>query len=190
MLKEQLSLLYPVLAILLALTVLVLYVYYTSPRQYRIKLLLGPALLAASIFAVPSVGARLGYGWPAPLPPSFQYLAHMTVVAGSEKRWIDVLLVARPAANGQPRLHRIRWSGEVEKVLEQAREMQADPHGGDVVVNGPAAIAPGGAGQPGYSTLRVLPQDRTRKGPPAPRPPAAPREEDQRRPPGSLRYET
>ena len=64
MLNEQMTLLYPLVAIFLLLAIFVLYVYYTSDRHYRIKLLLGPTLLAACVFTVPLVGARLGYGGP------------------------------------------------------------------------------------------------------------------------------
>lgn len=188
MLKEQLGLLYPLVAVLLATAVLVLYVHYTSARHYRIKLLLGPALLAASIFAVPSVGARLGYGWPAPLPASFQYIAHKTVVVEGEKRWIDVLVVSRKPLRPDARLHRIRWTPPLEKVLEQAQQMKEDPRGGEIVVNGPPGSASDSAGDPGYSAMRVLPQDRIRKGPPTPPPARAPElREEQRRAPAAAR---
>lgn len=191
MLKEQLGLLYPLVAILLATAVLVLYVYYASPRHYRLKLLLGPALLAASVFAVPGVGARLGYAWPSPLPASFQYIAHKTVVVEGEKRWIDVFLVSRKPLRGDARVHRIRWTAPVEKVLDQAQQMKEDPGGGEIVVNGSREATPGGGDHPGYSAMRVLPQDRVHKGPPAqPRPPAAEPRQERRRGPAAPDYLT
>lgn len=191
MLKEQLDLLYPLLAILLATAVLVLYVHYTSPGHFRVKLLLGPALLAASVFAVPGVGARLGYGWPSPLPASFQYIAHKTVVVEGEKKWIDVFLVSRKPLHTDARVHRIRWTAPVEKVLDQAQQMKEDPGGGEIVVNGPPAAAAGSDDHPGYSAMRVLPQDRVHKGPPAPaRPPDAEPRQERRRSPATPEFLT
>ena len=179
MLREQLSLLSPVVAILLLAVVFVLYVHYTSPRHFRIKLLLGPVLLAACAFAVPAIGARLGYGWPVDLPVSFQYLAHRTVVVGGEKRWIDVLLLSRKPLGRDARLQRIPWTPGVEKVLEQAEQMKEGPEGGEIVVEGRQAgkrSGPRGTA-PEYSATRVLPQDEAPKGRPAPaRPDAQPGE--------------
>jgi len=166
MLNLQITLLYPIVAIFLLMTVFVLYVYYTSDRHYRIKLLLGPVLLAACVFTVPCVGARLGYGWPTPLPASFQYLAHRTVVAGGEKQWIDVLLLSRRPLGTNARLHRIPWTRKVEDVLEEANRMKEGPGGGEIVVTGPAGRSGTGGGNPEYSTTRVLPQDQTPKAAP------------------------
>ena len=181
MLNEQMTLLYPIVAIFLLLTVFVLYVYYTSDRHYRIKLLLGPALLATCVFTVPFVGARLGYGWPAPLPASFQYVGHRTVVAGGEKRWIDVLLLSRKPLATDARLHRVRWTGQMERVLEEARRMREGPGGGDIVVSGPSGSARGSDGNPGYSAMRVLPRDQIQKVPPlAPRHPGGGQREERR----------
>ena len=165
MLRYQFDLLYPLAAIFLVLSVFVLYVYYTSDRHYRLKLLLGPLLLTACVFSVPLVGARLGYGWPAPLPVSFQYLAHKTVVADGEKRWIDVLLLSRQPFGADARLHRIRWTRKMEDVLEQANRMKEGPGGGEIVVNGQGGTSAAGGANPEYSTTRVLPQDQTPKAP-------------------------
>jgi hypothetical protein len=167
MLNEQLNLLYPLVAIFLATTVFVLYVYYSSARHYRLKLLLGPALLAACVFTVPTVGAKLGYGWPAPLPESFQYIAHRTVVVGGEKQWIDVMVLSRKPLRTDARLHRIRHTGKLEQVLEEAQRMKEGQGGGEIVVTGPGSA--GGSNDAGYSASRVLPQDEFRKGAPPPR---------------------
>lgn len=168
MLTEQMSMLYPVVAILLLLTVFVLYVYYTSDRLYRIKLLLGPALLAACVFIVPWIGARLGYAWPAPVPASFRYLAHRTVVVDGQKRWMDVFLVSRRPLDAQARLLRIRWTRQMEDVLDEAERMKEGPGGGEIIVNGPTAGSGGFGGDAGHSAIRVLPQDQVQKhAPPA-----------------------
>ena len=175
MLTEQLSLLYPVVAVLLLLVVLVLYVHYTTDRQYRIKLLLGPALLGACVFTAPWIGARLGYGWPTPLPSDFQYLAHRTVVMDGQKRWVDVLLLSRKPLDTQARLHRVRWTRELENVLEEAERMKEGPAGGEVRVTGPGR-APGERDDRGggHSAIRVLPSDRIPKDAVPPRGPATP----------------
>ena len=164
MLTERLSLLSPVVAVLLLLCVLVLYVHYTSDRQYRIKLLLGPALLGACVLAVPSIGARLGYGWPTPLPADFQYLAHRTVVMEGQKRWMDVMLISRKPLDTQARLHRVRWTKELENVMEEAQRMKEGPEGGEVRVTGPGRARGGSDDQAGgHSAIRVLPADRMPK---------------------------
>jgi hypothetical protein len=189
MLREQFNLLSPVVGVLLLLMVLVLYVYYTTARHYRIKLLLGPALLAACVFAVPAVGARLGYGWPAPLPESFQYVGHRTVIAGGEKHWIDVMLVSRQQAGAEPRLHRVHWSRKMEEALERAERMKEGREGGDIVLSRPSRAkgAGGGDADAGYSARRVLPSDATPKGPlPAPGLPGG-QPQDQPATPRSLR---
>jgi hypothetical protein len=164
--SEQLALMYPMVAIFLVAAVLMLYVYYTSPKQYRIKLLLGPLLLGACVVTVPLVGSKLGYGWPAPLPVSFQYLAHKTVVVQGRKRWVDVLLISRKPLRREARLHRIPWSPQVENVLEDAERQKEGRAGGEIVVTGPPGGASGGERGPGYSITRVLPADRTPKSPP------------------------
>lgn len=184
MLTEQMSLLYPIVAIFLLLMVFVLYVYYTSDRQYRIKLLLGPTLLVACVFTVPTVGARLGYGWPAPLPASFQYLAHRTVIIEGEKRWMDVLLISRKPLDMEARLHRIRWTKEMEDVLNQAERMKEGPGGGEIAVTGPTGGSTGRDGSTGHSVTRVLPQDRMPKHAPPTRihPPGPPESDTPRLP--------
>ncbi|HEY5931142.1 MAG TPA: hypothetical protein VIU02_12595 [Burkholderiales bacterium] len=180
MLNEQITLLYPIVAIFLLLAVFVLYVYYTSDRHYRIKLLLGPTLLAACVFTVPFVGARLGYGWPTPLPASFQYFAHRTVVVGGEKQWIDVLLVSRKPLAADARLHRVPWTRKMEDVLEQANQMKEGPAGGEIVVNGPVGGSTARGSIPEYSMNRILPQDQMPKD--APRPSGGPRKGPQEGP--------
>lgn len=186
MLTEQLSLLSPVVAVLLLLCVLVLYVHYTSDREYRIKLLLGPALLAACVFTAPSIGARLGYGWPAPLPPDFQYLAHRTVVMEGQKRWMDVLLLSRKPLDTQARLLRVRWTRELEGVMEEAQRLKEGPEGGEVRVTGPGRVPGGGDDRSGgHSAIRVLPADRMPKdGIPAPATPPGERPRPHRDPYG------
>ncbi len=165
MLTEQFRLLFPALAALLLLAVLVLYVHYTSDRRYRLKLLLAPALLAACAFAVPWIGTGLGYGWPAPLPASFQYLAHQTVVVHGQKRWVDVLLVAREPLERRARLHRIRWTREMEDLLRNAERMKDAPGGGQIAVTRPGEGTTRGD-DPGYSLRRILPRDQVHKLPP------------------------
>jgi hypothetical protein len=163
--SEQLALMYPMVAIFLVVAILVLYVHYTSPRHYRIKLLLGPLVLGACVLTVPLLGSRLGYGWPAPLPASFQYLAHKTVVVQGRKRWLDVLLISRKPLGREARLHRIPWTPELEKVMEDAQRQNEGRGGGDIVVSGPAAGGRGADAPSGYSITRILPSDRTPKTP-------------------------
>ena len=171
MLNERMTLLYPIVTIFLLLAVFVIYVFYTCDRHYRIRLLLIPALLATCVFTVPFVGARLGYGWPAALPASFQYVAHRTVVVGGEKRWIDVLLLSRRPLATDTRLHRIPWTRKVEDVFEEADRMKGGD-GGEIVVTGPAGRSAARDSIPEYSMTRILPQDQIPKD--APRPPGNP----------------
>jgi hypothetical protein len=187
MLQAQLGLLYPLLAIFLVLTVFVLYVHYTTDRHYRLKLVLGPALLLACALAVPCVGTRLGYGWPAALPQSFEYLAHKTMLVGFEKRWIDVLLLSRSGPSPGARLHRIPWSRSMEDVLDEALRLKESGEGGDIVLTGKAR--PGGesgGAYPEYVPKRVLPSEAMPKDavPPRSSPDRGPREIPGR--PGSL----
>lgn len=181
MLREQLALLSPFVAILVVAAVFVLYVHYTSPRHYRIKLLLGPVLLGACVFAVPSVGARLGYGWPVALPDAFQYIGHRNVVVGGEKRWIDVLLVSRKPLGQDARLHRVPWTRDMEHVMEQAEQLKDGPAGGEIVVSRSAAGRDGRTGPGGYSAARILPQQQIPKQPP-PAPGVAPGGNPRRQP--------
>ncbi|HEX2543670.1 MAG TPA: hypothetical protein VHL79_02255 [Ramlibacter sp.] len=179
MLSEQFHLLFPAVAALLLLAVLVLYVFYTTARHFRLKLLLGPALLAACAVAVPAVGTRLGYGWPAELPESFQYIAHSTVVADGKKRWIDVMVISR-RSGAQARLHRVPWSSKMQEVLEHAERLKEGREGGDVVVSRPANTGNAAArdADPGYSAQRVLPRDTAPKRPAVPqRPQQAPQDQ-------------
>ena len=170
MLKQQFDLLSPLTIVLVLLAVLVLYVYYSTDRHYRIKILLGPALLAACAGAFAFVGARLGYGWPAPLPQSFEYMAHKAIVVGQHKDWIDVLLVSRKPFDRRPRLHRVPWSQALEDALDRAQAMKEGKEGGDIVMDraGPGSSLLNdalGDPYPDYVPKRVLPQQQIPKSP-------------------------
>ena len=169
MLQQQFTLLAPMLGIFVLLTLFVLYVYYSTDRHYRIKLLLGPALLIACTCAVPSVGTLLGYGWPAALPRSFEYMAHKTVVVGAEKRWIDVLVLSRKPFSTDPRLHRIPWSQKMEDALDKAQAMKEGKEGGDIVMSSDAGESRSGDDYPDYVPRRVLPQEQSPKAALVPR---------------------
>jgi hypothetical protein len=168
MLQHQIGLLQPLLTSCVLMTVLVLYVHYTTDRHYRIKLLLGPALLVACVLTVPAVGARLGYAWPASLPQSFEYMAHKTVLDGIEKRWIDVLLQSREPLEADSRLHRIPWSEKMESLLEQAQRMRESLEGGDILVTLQGSGTGSADDYPEYVPRRVLPRDAHPKSPPQP----------------------
>ena len=86
MLNEQVTLLYPVVAIFLLLTVFVLYVYYTSDRHYRIKLLLWPDAPRRMRLHRSVRRCEVGLRVACPLPTSFQYFAHRTVVVGGAEQ--------------------------------------------------------------------------------------------------------
>lgn len=164
MLREQLSLLAPLLSAFIVLSLLILYVHYSTDRLYRLKLVLGPALLLACVFSVPFVGVKLGYGWPAPLPQSFEYVAHKSVVIDSEKRWIDVLVLSRKPFKADSRLHRIPWTQKLEDSLEKAKEMKEGREGGEIVMNGQGANGDQrGDEYPDYIPKRVLPQEQRSK---------------------------
>lgn len=168
MLQHQISLLYPLATCFVLMTVLVLYVFYTTDRHYRIKLLLGPALLVAAVFTVPSVGARLGYAWPVALPESFEYVAHKTVLDGIEKRWIDVLLQSREPYDPHARLHRIPWTQKAESLLEKAQRMKEGQEGGDILVTRRGARNGSSDAYPDHVPRRVLPRDEHPKSAPEP----------------------
>ena len=163
MLNQQFILLSPVLGAFVLLMVFILYVYYSTDKHYRIKLLLGPALLVACACAIPSVGSKLGYGWPAALPQSFEYVAHKAVVEGDEKRWIDVLVLSRKPFGTDPRLHRIPWSQKMEDALDKAQAMKEGKEGGDIVMSGDAGGSGSGDSYPDYVPRRVLPQQQSPK---------------------------
>lgn len=174
MLREQLSLLAPLLSAFIVLSLLILYVHYSTDRLYRLKLVLGPALLLACVFAVPFVGVKLGYGWPAPLPQSFEYVAHKSVVIDSEKRWIDVLVLSRKPFKADSRLHRIPWTQKLEDSLEKAKEMKEGREGGEIVMNGQGVNGDQrGDEYPDYIPKRVLPQEQR------PKPALVPRQGDE-----------
>ena len=182
--RQQFTLLSPLFVVFGLLIALILYVFYSSDRHYRIKLLLGPALFVACTYAIPYVGSKLGYGWPAALPQSFEYMAHKAVVVGTEKRGIDVLVVSRQPFSTQPRLHRVPWTQKMEDALDKAQEMKEGKEGGDIVMNGAAGGARGGDSYPDYVPKRVLPQEQNPKGKPMPResPEQVPRETPFRQP--------
>lgn len=161
--REQFLLLAPTLAVLLLLLAFVLYVFYSTDRHYRIKLLLGPALVVASLAVVPSLGAKLGYGWPAGLPVSFEYLAHRVKAEATENRWIDVLVVSRKPFGTEPRLHRVPWSQKLEDALYKAQQMKEGNEGGDIEMNADANAASNGDSYPDYVPKRVLPKDQNPK---------------------------
>lgn len=163
MLQQQFALLSPLLAIFILLAVLILYVHYSTDKLYRIKLLMGPARLLACAGAFPFVGVKLGYGWPTALPQSFEYVAHKAIVVGHEKRWVDVLLVSRKPLKGEPRLHRIPWSPQIEDVLEKAQSMKEGKEGGDIVMNGTGAAPRFGDSYSDYVPERVLPRQQNPK---------------------------
>jgi hypothetical protein len=170
MLKQQFDQFSPLVVILILLSALVLYVYYCTDRHYRIKLLLGPALIAACAGAFPFIGARLGYGWPTVLPESFEYMAHKAIVVGQQKSWIDVLVVSRKPFRVDPRLHRVPWSKALEDALNKAQAMKEGKEGGDIVMNrsGPEASLLNellGDAYPDYVPKRVLPQQQSPKSP-------------------------
>jgi len=165
MLQQQFALLSPLVTIFVLLAVLILYVYYSTDKRYRIKLLLGPALLAACAGAFPYVGVKLGYGWPAALPQSFEYMAHKAIVVGQQKCCIDVLVVSRKPFEADPRLHRVPWSQRLEDALDKAQAMKEGKEGGDIVMNGAGAGAGIGDPYPDYVPKRVLPQEQFPKGP-------------------------
>ena len=178
MLRQQFLLLSPVLSIFLLLLVFILYVYYSTDKRYRLKLLLAPALLVACVLTIPYVGVQLGYGWPAPLPQSFEYMAHKTILVGTEKRWIDVLVSSRKPFLAEPRLHRIAWTENMETALDQAQQMKQGKEGGDIVMSGEGGQSLFGDRYPAYVPKRVLPREQAPKAPIAPRraPEQAPRE--------------
>jgi hypothetical protein len=138
-------------------------VSYSTDQHYRLKLLLGPALLAACAGSFAVVGSALGYAWPAALPESFEYMAHRPVVVDQHKRWVDVLLVSRKPFESAPRLHRIPWSQAMEEALETAQAMKEGQAGGEIVME--AGGGPGhGDSYPAYVPKRILPQQQRPKG--------------------------
>jgi hypothetical protein len=163
MMQQQFALLSPLITIFVLLAVLILYVYYSTDKLYRIKLLLGPALLLACAGAFPYVGVKLGYGWPAALPESFEYMAHKAIVVSHEKRWLDVLVVSRKPYKADPRLHRVPWSQKFEDALDKAQAMKEGKEGGNIVMDSGGGESPVGDAYPDYVPKRVLPQQQNPK---------------------------
>lgn len=163
MLRQQFMLLLPLSTVFVLLAVLILYVHYNTERHYRLKLLMGPALLLSCAGAFPFVGLGLGYGWPAALPESFEYMAHKPIVVERDKRWIDVLLLSRKPFQSDPRLHRVPWSQALENVLDQARKLKEGPEGGDIVMERGADVSVDGDPYPSYVPRRVLPSEQNPK---------------------------
>jgi hypothetical protein len=130
MIREQMWALFPLVAIVLLLAALALYVLCHTERQYRLKLALIPAVLAAGLGSAVLFGAKLGYAFPAPLPKSFEYLSHKVILEGDEKRWIDILVVRREPLDTGARLHREPWTQKLEDALKKASGMQAG--GGEI----------------------------------------------------------
>lgn len=156
MIRWQLELLWPLVAILLLLTAFGLYVVVHSDRRYRLKLVLIPALLAAAVFSFVAFGSRLGYAYPAGLPVSFEYVTHKVIIEGHRKAWIDILVVSRKPLESAARLHRLPWSKELEDVLKQGQEMQRG--GGRIEMDRDGDAYP-------QIPRRVLPQDEAPKDP-------------------------
>lgn len=173
MIRWQITLFWPLVAALLALAAFTLYVYIHSEGRYRLKLVLIPALLAATTFSFTWFGARLGYACPAGLPASFEYLAHRVVAEQSRKAWIEILVLSRKPLERDARLHRVPWSKALEEALTKARQMkqagggwiEMDRHDGDDAAQ--------------WVPKRVLPQDVSPKDP-------LPQERDLLRPQGPL----
>ncbi len=165
MLQQQFTLLLPITTVFVLLAVLILYVHYSTATHYRVKLLLGPALLLACAGAFPFVGLNLGYAWPTDPPASFEYMAHKPIIVEQHKRWIDVLLLSRKPFKADPRLHRVPWSQSFEDALDQAQTMKDGRQGGDIVMERGGAAAGSGDSYPKYVPRRVLPQDQNPKAP-------------------------
>jgi hypothetical protein len=126
---QQLQLLWPLVAALLAISVFALYVFCHTDRNYRLKLLLMPALLLAAATSFTWLGQKLGYASPHELPASFEYVTHRLVLVGDRKSWLDILVVSRTPLERDARLHRVRWTKELEDALSAARQMQRQDEG-------------------------------------------------------------
>ena len=159
MIRWQIHLLWPLVATLLVLAAFALYVYVHSDRLYRLKLLLIPAMLAAVAFSFTAFGARLGYGYPAGLPESFEYVTHRLVLENNRKAWVDVLVVSRKPLEPDARLHRLPWSKGLEDSLKQAQRMQKGDGWVEMDRTGE------GDEYPQWIPRRVLPQDASPKDP-------------------------
>jgi hypothetical protein len=181
MLQQQFTLLLPLVTIFVLLAVLILYVHYSTDKMYRVKLLLGPALLLACAGAFPYVGVKLGYGWPAALPESFEYVAHKPIVVGREKRWVDVMVVSRKPYKADPRLHRVPWSQQFEEALDKAQAMKEGKEGGTIVLDSAGGAPSAGDAYPSYVPKRVMPQQES------PKAPLPPRQAPGQKPPGGER---
>jgi hypothetical protein len=157
--RWQFQLLWPLAVTLFGMSAFALYVFVHTERLYRLKLLLIPAALVAAVFSFAWYGDRLGYGYPAGLPASFEYVAHRAVVEGHRKAWLDVMVVSRKPVEHSARLHRLPWSKPLEDALTQAQQMQRG--GGRIELD----LAGQGDAYPSFQPRRVLPQDDAPKDP-------------------------
>jgi hypothetical protein len=156
MIRWQLHLLWPLVAVLLAMAAFSLYVFSHNDRLYRLKLLMIPALLCTTLFSFAWFGGRLGYGYPAGLPDALEYVAHKLVIEDNRKAWIDVMAVSRKPLERDARLHRLPWSQPLEDALKKARDMQ---QGGGSIELQRGRGAGTGDDYPSWVPRRVLPQD-------------------------------
>jgi hypothetical protein len=151
--RLQLQALWPLTVGMLAFAIFTLYVYVHCERHYRLKLVLLPALLVLVAVSYQWFGSRLGYGYPAAVPKSFEYIAHRLIVEDRRKVWIDVLLVNRAPLSRDPRLHRMQWSQQLETALRWAQQMQQSG-GGWIEMD----RIEGSDDEPHWLPRRVLPQ--------------------------------
>ncbi len=160
MMHWELELLWPLVLTLFTLAAFALYVFVHNDRLYRLKLVLIPAVLLATLFSFSWFGARLGYAYPAGLPPAFEYVAHKLILVENRKAWLDVMVVSRKPLERDARLHRMPWSKPLEDALKKARQMQKG--GGMIVMENKGK----GDRYPQWMPRRVLPQDAVPKAPP------------------------
>lgn len=159
--KEELSILYPVTAVVLCIAIFAAYVLCHTDRRYRLKLVLVPATIGAAVFSFVFFGAKLGYAYPAGLPETFEYIAHKVILIESEKRYIDVLVVSRKPLERDARLHRAPWSQKLEDAMKGAQAMKRG--GGSVEMEQQGK--PQGDEYPEWVPKRVLPQEQIPKSP-------------------------
>jgi hypothetical protein len=170
-LREQFFALWPLLSVYLFFIVLAVYVFYQTPRAFRLKLLLGPVLIAAGVFSFMFIKVTLGYGFPMPLPDKFEYVTHKVILnnSGTAKQWIDVVLVDKLKSK-DTRLHRIPYRKEMEEQMKKAQKMQREG-GGSVQMEGRpnlrAEKGPKGDGDeyPFYVPRKLQPQEAMPKSP-------------------------
>ncbi len=179
LLQYQMWLLAPLVLVLVLMMAFAIYVFYSSDRRYRLKLVLGPALILTAYFSFVLVGAHLGYAYPAKLPKKFLYLDHAVVMStdGTKKEWIDIFLISKDPWSDKTRLQRIPWSKNMEEAAKQAQSIR---RGGGVASmerkdGKPSADEQSGSSDgdeyPDYIPKRVMPQDVLPKEPPGESPP-------------------